>query len=92
MKKLVMVLALAGFMGAGAAPAFACEGGKCKMEHSDKDKKSKKGKKADATAESCHMAKPTADGKPAEKPACCMKKDTAKADAAKDAKETKTQK
>ena len=86
MKKLVLVLALAGFMGAGATPAFACEGGKCKMEHSDKDKKGKKGKKASASTESCHMKSATAEaGKTA---SCCAKKD-AKADATKTTKETK---
>ncbi|MER2998372.1 hypothetical protein [Pontibacter populi] len=86
MKKLVLVLALAGFMGAGATPAMACEGGKCKMEHADKDKKGKKDKKTTASAESCHMKSETADaGKPA---SCCVKKD-AKADASKAAKATK---
>lgn len=86
MKKLVLVLALAGFLGAGASPAIACEGGKCKMEHSDKDKKGKKDKKATASAESCHMKPATADsGKTA---SCCMKKD-AKADASKTSKESK---
>lgn len=92
MKKLVLVLAMAGFIGAGATPAFACEGGKCKMEHADKDKSGKKGKKTAAAAESCHMKGATADaGKTA---SCCMKKDT-KADASKttkETKETKTQK
>ncbi|MBC5773436.1 hypothetical protein H8S95_05115 [Pontibacter sp. KCTC 32443] len=87
MKKLVLVLALAGFIGAGATPAIACEGGKCKMEHADKDKKSKKGKKA-ASAESCHMESTTADA--GKTPSCCMKKD-AKAGASKETKETKTQ-
>lgn len=88
MKKLVLVLAMAGFIGAGATPAIACEGGKCKMEHTDKDKKSKKGKKT-AAAESCHMKSATAEaGKTA---SCCMKKD-AKAEASKTNKETKTQK
>ncbi|HEY4651386.1 MAG TPA: hypothetical protein VIG72_08225 [Pontibacter sp.] len=84
MKKLVLILAMAGFMGAGAVAAYACEGGKCKMEHAAKDKKGRKGKKA---AESCHMATATAENKEA-KPACCMKKGTA---ASETAKETKKQ-
>ena len=89
MKKLVLVLAMAGFLGAGATPAFACEGGKCKMEHSDKDKSGKKGKKTAAAAESCHMKGATSEaGKTA---SCCMKKD-AKADASKTTKETKANK
>jgi hypothetical protein len=89
MKKLVLVLAIAGFIGAGATPAFACEGGKCNMEHADKDKKGKKSKKGTASAESCHMKGATADtGKTA---SCCVKKD-AKAEASKETKGTKTQK
>lgn len=92
MKKLVLIVALAGFMSAGATTAFACEGGKCKMEHADKDKKGKKAKKG-AAAESCHMATNTTasatDAKTTEKPACCMKKDASKTEATKD---TKTQK
>ena len=87
MKKLVLVLALAGFMGAGATSAFACEGGTCKMAHSDKDKKSKKnGKKTTASPESCHMKSATAEA--GKTTSCCMKKD-AKADASKTTKETK---
>jgi hypothetical protein len=84
MKKLVLVLAIAGFMGASATSALACEGGKCKMEHTDKDKKGKKNKKATASVESCHMKSETADaGKTA---SCCMKKETAKTEAAKETK------
>jgi len=87
MKKIFLSLTLASLLGAGvAAPAYACEGGKCKMEHATKDGKSKKGKKG-AKAESCHMNTATAEGKKS----CCMKKDTAKADAAKETKEQKAQ-
>lgn len=85
MKKIVLVLAIAGFIGAGTTTAFACEGGKCKMEHADKAKKGKKGKKA---AESCQMATTATDNKEA-KPACCMKKDAAKAETGKETKSKK---
>lgn len=92
MKKLVLALALAGFVGAGmATPALACEGGVCKMEHAGKDGKSKKSKKGDK-AESCHMMAGTAtakDGKAtaaASEKSCCSKKDTPKAEAAKEIK------
>jgi hypothetical protein len=88
MKKFVLALALAGFVGAGiATPALACEGGKCKMEHADKSgKKAKKG----AKAESCHMTTAEAkDGKATTAAApmsCCAKKEAPKAEAAKETK------
>ena len=82
MKKIVFVLAIAGFIGAGTTTAVAWEGGKCKMEHADKAKKGKKGKKA---AESCQMATTTNNSKEA-KPACCMKKDATKAETGKETK------
>lgn len=92
MKKLVLALALAGFVGAGmATPALACEGGKCKMEHADKDGKTKKSKKGDK-AESCHMVAATTDAKDGKATAsasgksCCPKKDAPKAEATKDIK------
>ncbi|SIT79510.1 hypothetical protein [Pontibacter indicus] len=92
MKKLVLVLALAGFVGAGmATPALACEGGKCKMEHADKDGKTKKSKKGDK-AESCHMMAATTDAKDGKATAsasgksCCAKKDAPKAEATKEIK------
>lgn len=86
MKKFVLALALAGFVGAGvASPALACEGGKCKMEHTDKSgKKAKKG----AKPESCHMTTADAkDGKAtasAETKSCCSKKDAPKTEAVKE--------
>lgn len=90
MKKLILVLALTGFIGTGATPAFACEGGKCKMEQASKNKKSKKSKKSAATAESCHMKEVTAEA--GKTPACCMKKDAAKAEVSTETKEIKAQK
>lgn len=91
MKKIVLALALAGFVGAGmATPALACEGGKCNMEHTDKDGKTKKAKKGEK-AESCHMmtASTTAkDGKAtaAAPMSCCAKKEAPKTEAAKETK------
>lgn len=82
MKKLVFTLALTGFLSAGTAySALACEGGKCKMEHSDKKgKKAKKGGKD----ESCQMATAaTAKGEKSAMAApmsCCAKKDAPKAE------------
>lgn len=91
MKKLVLTLALTAFIGASAAPAFACEGGKCKMEHADKAKK-KKNKKATAVTEDCHKPEATAATADAGKtPACCMKKTEASKET-KTTTETKTQK
>ncbi|SIQ96542.1 hypothetical protein [Pontibacter lucknowensis] len=93
MKRLVLALALAGFVGAGVAtPALACEGGKCKMEHSDKNGKTKKAKKGEK-AEACHMTTAaSADAKEGKATAaapmsCCAKKDAPKAEAAKETKE-----
>ncbi|MBF8962472.1 hypothetical protein I0P70_04360 [Pontibacter sp. FD36] len=92
MKRLVLALALAGFVGAGVAtPALACEGGKCKMEHTDKDGKTKKGKKGEK-AESCHMTATATSDKDIKATAaapksCCAKKDAPKAEAAKETKE-----
>lgn len=91
MKKIVLALALAGFMGAGiATPALACEGGKCKMEHADKNGKTKKGKKAAAPGESCHMMTATANDaeKPTTAKSCCAKPEASKAETS---KETKSQ-
>ncbi len=92
MKKFVLALALAGFVGAGVAmPALACEGGKCTMEHADKNGKSKKARKGEK-AESCHMTTAVAtdkDGKATTAAApmsCCAKKDAPKAEAAKETK------
>ncbi|PKV75413.1 hypothetical protein [Pontibacter ramchanderi] len=91
MKRLVLALALAGFVSAGVAtPALACEGGKCKMEHADKDAKTKKGRKGDKAA-SCHMTAATSDAKDDKASAaapmsCCAKKDAPKAEAAKETK------
>ncbi|WP_018477861.1 hypothetical protein [Pontibacter roseus] len=87
MKRFILTIALAGFLGAGiASPALACEGGKCKMEHSDKTGKAKKGKKG-AQSESCHATTATAStsGTAAAK-SCCAKKDAPKAEAAKETK------
>ncbi|WP_299699750.1 hypothetical protein [uncultured Pontibacter sp.] len=93
MKKIVLALALAGFVGAGmASPALACEGGKCKMEHTDKNGKTKKARKGEK-AESCHMTTASTaakeDGKAtaAAPMSCCSKKDAPKAEAAKETKE-----
>ncbi len=89
MKKIFLALMLTGFVSAGAInTAYACEDGKCKMEH--KDKKGKKYK----SAESCHMtAKAGKDEKGKTATAsCCMKKDATKAEASKTTKETKAQK
>ncbi|WP_299986188.1 hypothetical protein [uncultured Pontibacter sp.] len=92
MKRLVLALALAGFVGVGVAtPALACEGGKCKMEHTDKDGKTKKGKKGEK-AESCHMTATATSDKDGKATAtapksCCAKKDAPKAEAAKETKE-----
>ncbi|MDO6391355.1 hypothetical protein Q4E40_14540 [Pontibacter sp. BT731] len=92
MKRLILALALAGFAGAGVAtPAFACEGGKCKMEHASKDGKTKKAKKGEK-AESCHMMAETStpkDGKATastSEKSCCAKKDAPKTEAAKETK------
>ncbi len=90
MKKIILSLALAAFIGAGTVtPALACEGGKCTMAHNDKDAKSKKGKKAAAKSESCHMTKTASAA--GSTPACCMKKDGAKAETTKTIKEAKAQ-
>lgn len=92
MKKIVLALALAGFVSAGVAnPALACEGGKCKMEHSDKNGKTKKAKKGEK-AESCHMTAASAEAKDSKATSaapmsCCAKKDAPKAEAAKETKE-----
>ncbi|MBX0332089.1 hypothetical protein K3G39_02450 [Pontibacter sp. HSC-14F20] len=91
MKKIVLALALTGFLGAGlATPALACEGGKCKMEHTDKNGKSKKAKKGEKV-EACHMMTASTtdkDGKiaAAVPKSCCAKKDAPKAEAAKETK------
>ncbi|MFD2244790.1 hypothetical protein [Pontibacter ruber] len=89
MKKYVLTLALAGFVAAGiATPVLACEGGKCKMEHTNKDSKAKKGKKATAKAESCHSTETTAATASAGMAgkSCCAKKDAPKTEAAKETK------
>lgn len=86
------MLAVASFIGTAAAvPAFACEGGKCTMQHSAKDgAKTKKGKKG-AQEESCHMTAAATD-KAAEKPmSCCMKKEAPKTESPKETKDKKAQ-
>ncbi|GAB3201313.1 hypothetical protein ABID22_003808 [Pontibacter aydingkolensis] len=84
MKKVILALAVVGLLGS-AAPAMACEGGKCTMEHATK--KSKKGKKAAAKDESCHMTKEaTASTGATPAKSCCVKPDAAKADATKEVK------
>lgn len=78
MKKIFFALATLAFMGA-AAPAFACEGGKCTMEHTAKaDKKTKKGKKAATKPENCSAASAAKS--------CCAKPAATKAEPAKEAK------
>ena len=52
------------------------------MEQTTKDAKAKKGKKAAAKAESCHMSASSAESTKS----CCMKKDTVKAEASKEKK------
>lgn len=93
MKKIVLTLALAGFVSAGiATPALACEGGKCKMEHTDKDGKTKKASKGQK-AEACHMTAATTAAKEEDKAraaapmSCCAKKDAPKSEANKETKE-----
>lgn len=91
MKKIVLALALAGFVGAGiATPVLACEGGKCKMEHTDKNGKTKKGKKGAAKDESCHMmataSTATETGKATATKSCCAKPEASKAEADKETK------
>ncbi|MBC5991739.1 hypothetical protein [Pontibacter cellulosilyticus] len=85
MKKILLALALVGLLGS-AAPALACEGGKCTMQYTEKDGgKKKKSKKAAAKAESCHMNKETATATGATK-SCCAKPEAGKAEAAKEEK------
>lgn len=87
MKKIILAIAVFGLLGS-AVPAMACKDGKCTMEHASKDggKKTKKGKKAAAKAESCHMNKEaTATAGTATK-SCCAKPEAGKAEAAKEEK------
>ncbi|MBD1396228.1 hypothetical protein H9Q13_03540 [Pontibacter sp. JH31] len=90
MKKIVLALALSGFAGAGiATPALACEGGKCTMEHTDKNGKTKKGKKAAAKDESCHMtatAGTTSEAGKTPVKSCCAKPEASKAESGKETK------
>ena len=89
MKKIVLALALAGFLAAGTAtPALACEGGKCTMDHAAQTSKTKKGKKAAAKAESCHMM-PAAGSEASASMAgksCCAKKEAPKKEVSKEVK------
>ncbi|WP_242918956.1 hypothetical protein [Pontibacter liquoris] len=81
MKKIVLVLALSGLIGAAATPAMACEGGKCTKENCTDAGKAKKEKKSAKTTLS----------KTADAHACCKKNATAKAEVTKTEKETKAQ-
>ena len=87
MKKFVLILAVAGLMGAGTAvPSFACEGGKCKKEHTQQDNsKAKKGKKA-AKEESCHMTAAAGEKTAGKTMSCCMKKEANSSDNTKETK------
>ena len=81
MKKVILAFALFGLLGA-SAPAMACEGGKCTMDHAkDGGAKTKKGKKA-AKEESCHMTETSKE----KTKSCCVKPEAAKEESTKEVK------
>ncbi len=80
MKRIILAIAVFGLLGA-SAPAIACDGGKCTMDHSKDGPKTKKSKKA-AKEESCHMTESSKE----KTKSCCVKPEASKADDSKEVK------